>query len=149
MENFDKRILRDRRKQPTPLLSRYIFLGRRGSFRRNTDRERGGYVDRYSSGLFSILILILALNILDAIFTIIVLDHRGWELNPLVRSAIQIYGDKFWIWKFGIVSGSLIVLCLHSKFRRVKTIIMAVCSIYTLVVLYQIFLITYRLPEVP
>ena len=83
MEDYDKRILSDRRKKPTKGLSRYTFFGRRRTFRRKTDQERGGYTDRYSAGLFFLLILIIGLNILDSFFTMIILDHGGWEVIPL------------------------------------------------------------------
>ena len=149
MKEYDKRILSDRRKQSTQGLSRYTFFGRRRKFRRKTDQERGGYTDRYSAGLFFVLILIVGLNILDSFFTMIILDHGGWEVNPIVGCVIQQCGDKFWIWKFAIVSISLILLCLHSNFGRVRTLINCVAFIYIAVVLYQMFLITYRLPEFP
>jgi adenylate cyclase len=42
---FDRRILKDRRKTHTPFLSRYTFLGRRRTFRRKADQEKGGYLD--------------------------------------------------------------------------------------------------------
>ena len=148
METFEERRGKDRRKQPTPGLSRYSFFGRREGFRRKADQGKGGYVDRYSPRLFFFLIFILVLNI-DTIFTMIVLDHQGTEINSIVRAAIEMYGDKFWLWKFGIVSASLILLCLHIKFRGVKTIIVAFGSIYFALVLYQIFVITYHLPAIP
>lgn len=73
-----------------------------------------------------------------------ILEVTGsWEVNPIVRSVIQLYGDKFWIWKFAIVSFSLILLCLHSKFRRVKTIIVSVGFVYLTVVVYQMLLIRF------
>lgn len=78
---------------------------------------------------------------LDVLFTGMILDLKGWEVNPVVRSVIDAHGDRFWIWKFVIVSVSLILLCLHSKFKPVKTVIAALCSIYLLVILYQIFLL--------
>lgn len=83
----------------------------------------------------------MGLNILDALFTMMILDQRGWEWNPIVRSVIELHGDKFWIWKFTIISISSILLCLHSKFKFIKTIIIALCSIYLCVVLYQLFLL--------
>jgi Domain of unknown function (DUF5658) len=129
------------RKKPTPGLSRYIFFGRRKGFRRRTDQQKGGYVDRYSLSLFIILMAILFLNFADANFTMVILDHGGEELNPVVGSAIEAFGTKYWIWKFCIVSLSLILLCIHSKFKRVEGIILAVGSIYFLVVIYQLLLI--------
>ena len=47
MTESDRRILKDRRKKPTSVFSRYIFLGRRRTFRRKPDQEKGGYLDHY------------------------------------------------------------------------------------------------------
>jgi hypothetical protein len=143
LTEIDQRTLQDRRKQPTPGLSRYSFFGRRRMFRRKSDEAKGGYIDRYSSTLFFFVILILGLNVLDVLLTVMILDLKGWELNPIARSVIDIHGDKFWIWKFGIVSVSLVLLCLHSKFKPVRAVIVALSSIYVLVVIYQIFLLLY------
>ncbi|OGQ01429.1 MAG: hypothetical protein A2026_02805 [Deltaproteobacteria bacterium RBG_19FT_COMBO_46_12] len=140
-ENSDKRLGKDRRAQPTPAISRYTLFGRRKDFRRKAERQKGGYVDRYSSVLFFFLVLILGLNILDAFFTLMILDLKGWEANPVVRSVIDLYGTKFWIWKFSIVSFSIALLCLHGRFRLVKEVIIAIGCIYIVVVIYQIFLL--------
>ena len=139
----EKRDLTDRRKKPTPGLSRYTFFGRRRTIRRKPEQEKGGYVDRYSPALFFFLILILGLNVLDAFFTLMILDVNGWEANPVVRSVIALHGSQFWIWKFGIVSTCLVLLCLHSKFKRVNGIIIGISTIYLTVILYQIWLILY------
>jgi len=140
-ENSDKRIEKDRRQQPTPGLSRFTFLGRRKSFRRKMDQQRGGYVDRYSSTMLLLLILIIGLNVLDAFFTLMILDLRGWEANPVVRSVIDLYGTKFWVWKFCIVSVALVLLCIHSRFRLVKELIIAIGCLYIMVVAYQVFVL--------
>ena len=140
-EDFDKRIEKDRRRQPTPGLSRYTFLGRRKMMRRKTDWQKGGYVDRYSSILFFFLISIVGLNVLDAFLTLLILDLKGWEANPVVNSVITLYGTKFWIWKFFIVSVPLALLCLHSRFKWVKEIIVVISCLYIMVVAYQVFLL--------
>ncbi|MGZ3524252.1 MAG: DUF5658 family protein [Thermodesulfobacteriota bacterium] len=132
---------KDRRKQPTPGLSRYTFFGRRNTIRRKLEQQRGGYVDRYSSSLFFFLVAIIGLNVLDGLFTMMILDLKGWEANPVVRSVIGLYGTRFWIWKFSIVSVSLTLLCLHSSFTLVREIIIAVSCLYVAVVAYQIFLL--------
>jgi hypothetical protein len=141
---FERRDFVDRRKQPTPLLSHHTFFGKRKGIRRRNEQQKGGYVDYYGSGLFFLLVSIIGLNILDALLTMTILEVTGsWEVNPIVRSVIQLYGDKFWIWKFAIVSFSLILLCLHSKFRRVKAIIVSVGFVYLTVVVYQMLLIRF------
>lgn len=138
MKEFGRRILNDRRKKPTPALSRYILWGRRRTFRRKEEQERGGYVDHYEWELLLPLVLISGLNILDSFFTMIILEEGGWEVNPVVRSVIQLYGDRFWVWKFAIVSLPLILLCLHSKFRLVTAIVFGISLIKIAIVLYQI-----------
>jgi len=140
LREYDTRILRDRRMQPAPALSRFTVCGRRRTFRRKEDQERGGYVDQYHSGLLVLLILSVGLNILDAFFTMMILDDGGSEINPIIRSAIRLFGDEFWVWKFAIVSILLIVLCLHSKFRLVVPALAIVTGINIIVVSYQIFL---------
>jgi hypothetical protein len=144
LEAADKRNFIDRRKGPTPALSRYTFLGRRRCFRRKVDQQIGGYVDCYSSTLFLFLVSIIGLNVLDAFLTMLILEVGGCELNPFVRSVIEIYGEKFWIWKYAIVSFSILLLCLHSRFRKVKAIIVGISYVYFIVVLYQVYLMTYR-----
>lgn len=141
MRASTRRILNDRRQRPTPVLSRFILRGRRRSFRRKEDQERGGYVDRYDSGLLFPIVLIAGLNILDALLTMMILEDGGLEMNPIVHSVIQIYGDRFWIWKFAMVSVSLILLCLHNKFRFAIPAMLGASAIYVTVVLFQIFLI--------
>ena len=70
-----------------------------------------------------------------------ILDLKGWEANPVVRSVISLYGTKFWIWKFSIVSVSLVLLCLHSRFKLVRELIVAIGCLYVMVIVYQIFLL--------
>jgi len=139
----DRRILKDRRRHPTYGLSRFVLRGQRSSFRRNEDQGTGGYVDRYGPGLLFLLVLILGLNVLDAFLTMIVLEDGGSEMNPVVCSAIQLYGDRFWVWKFVMVSVPLILLCLHSKFRLVIPVLWGISAIYMTVILFQVFLIVY------
>jgi hypothetical protein len=141
---MDRRIFKDRRKQPTPGLSRYAFFGLRKGFRRAGDQQQGGYVDRYSARLLFVVTLILGLNILDALFTMMIIDLSGVEVNPVVLSVMHLYGDQFWIWKFGIVSFSLVLLCLHSRFGRVRPAVAGACLFYLVVVAYQIALIIYH-----
>jgi len=85
-------------------------------------------------------VLIIGMNVLDALFTIMALELKGLELNPFVHAVIILHGDDFWIWKFFMVSIPLIFLCLHSKFRPVKTILVSICIIYTAVVVYEVVL---------
>jgi hypothetical protein len=143
LRKSDRRSLKDRRRHPTHGLSRFILRGRRSSFRRNEDQGTGGYVDCYGPGLLFFLVLILGLNVLDAFLTMMILEDGGLEVNPVVRSAIQLYGDGFWVWKFFTVSIPLILLCLHSKFRLVMPVLLGISAVYMTVILFQVLLIVY------
>ena len=143
IEFHDRRRVKDRRKTPTPGISKFTLWGRRKTFRRKEDQGIGGYVDHYHSGLLILLTLAVGLTVLDAFFTMIILDDGGWEINPIVRSVIQLYGHRFWIWKFLIVSISLTLLCIHSKFRFVTPVILGVITVSVLVILYQILIYIY------
>ena len=102
-----------------------------------------GLMTRYSSVVFFFLVSILGLNILDSLFTMMIMDMKGREVNPVIQSVITLYGSDFWIWKFGIVSLSLILLCILSDLKVVKGVIVTMSSIYLTVVVYQIFLLTH------
>jgi len=141
----EKRLPSERRRRPTPILSRYTLSGRRAFFRRQEDRSQGGYVDRYSSGLLRLLVVLLALNALDAVFTIFILDCGGTEVNPLMGTLIAYCGERFWIWKFLLVALAVVFLCLHSQFPRVKAALWAVTLFYGGVILYQVYLIIFRI----
>ncbi len=143
MKKLNRRILMDRRSHPTDGLSRFSVRGQRRDFRRQSDRRKGGYVDRYGPRLLFLLVLILGLNVLDALLTMMILNDGGWEINPVVRSVIHLYGDKFWVWKFITVSIPLILLCLHSKFRLVMPVLFGISAIYVAVVLFEVLLIAY------
>ena len=142
----EKRDFSDRRKESTPMFSRYTLQGRRSGFRRKEEQAKGGYVDRYSSGLLLILVILLTLNIIDVFFTMFILDCGGKEINPFIKALIDRCGDQFWIWKFLLVAFGVLFLCLHIHFPRVKKAIWAVTLIYGAVILYQAYIILFQIP---
>lgn len=91
--------------------------------------------------MFFFLVLIVGLNVLDSLFTMMILDQGGLEANPLIQAVMDIHGDNFWIYKFAMVSACLMLLCLHSKFKLVKKVIVFLTSTYLSVILYQIYLL--------
>lgn len=137
----EKRANPDRRKKPTSILSRHTIAGRRHAFRREEDRIKGGYVDRYGHGLLIWVLAILALNILDASFTRIILACGGYEVNPIMKWLIENYGDHFVAWKFAIISVSIIIVCLHAKFQEIKPVLYFSLFAYSIVVLHQMTII--------
>ena len=102
---------------------------------------RSSLAVQYSPDLLIALTLIVGLNVLDAFFTMIILDQGGSEVNPLVQLAMDAWGERFWFWKFAVVSSNIVLLCLCSHLKYVKAFIFGICFLYIAVVMYQILLL--------
>jgi hypothetical protein len=85
----------DRRQRPTPIFSRYaLFGGRRRTVRRDDERE-GAFVDVHGPRILLMTVSIVALNLLDAWFTLLFLSHGGQELNPMVQLVLDMGGHPW------------------------------------------------------
>jgi Domain of unknown function (DUF5658) len=93
------------------------------------------------SGVLFLIILISGLNVLDSVLTLMLLDLGAVEANPIVGAAIQVFGDHFWVWKYGIVSASSLILCCCGKRTSVKISLIFIALVYSAVVIYQIALL--------
>jgi len=97
MKEMVKLLLRNRRSD---LISRQgeFFLGQHdGAFRKKAGQLRDTLKVRYSPDLLIAVTLIVGLNVLDAFFTMVILDQGGREVNPIVRAAMDTWGERFWI----------------------------------------------------
>jgi hypothetical protein len=95
----------------------------------------------YGVGLVSLVVLVAGLNILDVIFTQVILATGGAECNPVVRAAIDVYGDRFWIWKVAGVSSLLVLICLYSRFKLFRVILAGTALLFAGVISYQLHLL--------
>ena len=130
----------DRRKRPTPPLSRYTFFGgRRFAHRREGERE-GAYVDLYSQRLVLFLLFFFVLTVIDSVSTLIYLDKGGRELNPLAQWMID-RGDTFFILcKGGLTAICLIFVMIHKNFKYSRIAIFVGFSFYFVLALYHMML---------
>lgn len=98
----------DRRAVPTPFLSRYTFFGgRRSSGGRREGENVEVFVDVHGAGLWLVVLSIVALNFLDAWFTVYFLSFGGIELNPVVDAMLG-----FGTWPFIVVKSLGIGVCV-------------------------------------
>jgi hypothetical protein len=63
------RIVNDRRRGPTPMLSWFTLFGGRRRHSRRGD-ESSVFVDQHGQGLFLVVTSVVALNVIDAFFTV-------------------------------------------------------------------------------
>jgi hypothetical protein len=104
--------------------------------------------DRNSPLMFFMAILIVSLNISDAICTQLILAHGGWEVNPIARAAIATFGDHFWLWKHGIVSLAVIMLSSHIHLRMARVCLAVAACMYGGVTVWHLILIDSLYPFV-
>ena len=140
---LEKQGIEDRLREPDSLLSRWSLWGQGKFLPRKEDPGKGRTLYQYSPRLLFLLILIIGLNVLDSLFTMLILDSGGREVNPIVRSGIDLYGDRFYVWKFFHVSVNVILLCLYSRFRYVQKALLGICIAYLTIVIYQIILLRF------
>jgi hypothetical protein len=101
---------------------------------------------RINPGIFFMAVVILSLNMTDACFTQLIIEHGGWEINPLARAAMATFGDNFWIWKHVLVSLAVIMLILHDHLRTARVCLATAACLFTGVTVWQLILIDHLYP---
>src|SRR5262245_64905907 len=72
----------DRRSRPTPMISRFLLVGRRRGGRRDGERENI-YVDQPGAWIIAAFLLVALLSVADAYFTLHELSLGATEANPV------------------------------------------------------------------
>lgn len=108
----DARGVADRRRRPTPMVSRFLFTGRRRGGRRAGEQDRI-YVDRPGAWVITACVILIALSVADAYVTLLILSGGGVEVNPIMRAVLMLGHRPFVIVKIGLTVLGAAVLCLH------------------------------------
>lgn len=133
----------DRRKRPTPMWSRYVFFGgRRRNIRRDEERE-GAFVDVHGPGVFVVILAIVALNLLDAWFTLLFLSHGGKELNPIVQYVLEFESHP---WPFVVlktlgIGAACMFLAMTRNFTAARYGLWAVFLGYSALLSWHLYLL--------
>ena len=130
----------DRRRRPTPRLSRYTFFGGRRRGGRRAREELGTFVDQYSPRLFGLLVWVALMNAGDSFFTLIHLQAGGIELNPVADWLLGSGRFGFVLYKSILITLPLMVLCLHKNFPLARLGLWAAAGTYTLLLGYHLSL---------
>lgn len=141
-EQANKRDVKDRRKCPTPIFSRYTFSdGKRKKVRREEDRKKHIFVDLYSTRLLIAALLLLGLSCVDAYLTLALIE-RGeiFEANFLMAYLLDHGVYPFSLIKFLITAAALIVLCLFKNVNITRIGLPIAIKIYLVVVSYELYL---------
>ncbi len=85
-------------------------------------------------------ILIVALNLIDAISTHLALSMRiAYEINPLLRWAFSVDPGLFWIIKISLVTGGLLTVGKLASDKVAKSVVVSANILYTLVIAVHVY----------
>ena len=145
----DKRSGKDRRQHRLPKLKYFLFKGRRQNLRRASDQHRFVLYDRYSPKIFAAIVTILFLSVIDALFTLFLIDHGSTELNPVMAIALKSGPYTFFAVKYGLTSMAVIIFLLFKNIyiRQLgfytTSIFSWVIALFSAVVAWEVFLIAF------
>jgi len=141
----ERRLCPDRRRRPTPPLSKYIFFGSRRGPRRASDPDRNYYVDRYSPRALLVILLILIMCVFDGFITLHLVKKGAQELNPLMNFFLRLGGTYFLSVKYLVTLICMFVLLIHKNFYvfniSIKHIILWIFVLYGLLITYELWLL--------
>jgi hypothetical protein len=131
----------DRRQRPTPMLSRYSFVGGRRAGSRRREDDSSVFVDIYGGRLFTLALSIIGLNLLDAWFTLLFLAHGGREVNPFVQKVLDCGPFAFIIFKTFGIGICVAFLTITKNFRAARIGLITVFVGYTILLGWHLYLL--------
>ena len=144
---FEQRELTDRRRPRYKSLLHFIHKGRRVNARRQIEAEQGYYTDRYEKWVGFSVIVITLMSMLDAFFTVNILDRGGIEVNPFMSALLAINTQAFFIGKFVVTVVCLLFALVHINFHvlrilPMKYMLVCISISYSFLIVYELFLLT-------
>lgn len=116
----ERRTTRDRRRRPTPPISRYLFRGRRKARRRDDDPSYY-YADRLGATTWLVILSIFLFQVVDAYMTLSHLRNGAVELNPFMDYLLDQSNDLFLFVKLSVSAVGLLFLGIHRNFPMVRS----------------------------
>lgn len=135
----------DRRRKPTPMLSRYLFRGRRRGGRRDGETERV-YVDRPGRRTLTAIAIVAVLSLCDGAFTLYELSRGGTEANPVMRAALSLGNAPFILIKTIVTVVGAMFLGLHKNWSLGRTCLWVAVWGYAVLTAYHLYGILFYLP---
>ncbi len=138
----------DRRKRPTPFISKYSFAGgRRKTIRREEDKKKYVFVDLYSTRLFIILLVLSTLSIADSYFTLaLIKGNLAIEINPIMAFFLEQGSAPFVFTKFVFTTIPLFILCICKNRPATRVLVVSTVVIYLFVIMHELNIMYHIFP---
>lgn len=136
----------DRRKRKIPPLKYLLFGGRRKGIRRKEDENKLIIPDNHSSKIFAIAVIILALSIIDGLFTLHLISMGAGEANPFLSYLIELNPYIYFYAKCFLTGSSAIILILLRNYRseifgmRISNMLPILAAFFMLVISYSLYI---------
>jgi hypothetical protein len=111
----ERRCGMERRQRNRASIRYFLISGRRESARREEDRTRIFFFDRYNQRIFAAITAILMLSIFDALLTLILIERGSTELNPVMAYFLEYGPLPFIVSKYLLTSFGVVVLLIFKN----------------------------------
>ena len=128
----------DRRRRPTPMLSRWFLRGRRRGGRRAGEVDHV-YVDRLGGWMLAAFLIVIGLSLIDAGFTLYLLKRGATEANPVMRAALHLGDRAFVLIKTLVTVGAAGFLVLHKNWPLGRLCLALALLGYAALTLYHLY----------
>ena len=133
----------DRRKTSIRTAWHSLYRNRRAAVRRAGDSVINVYFDRHEPWLAYLAIGALFLSATDAFFTLALLQHGSYEMNPVMDYFIQKDSRLFFIVKFSMTAACVVFVLIHKNFQFLKFfkgyhVLLSAFALYTLLICYEL-----------
>ncbi|HZT54619.1 MAG TPA: DUF5658 family protein [Burkholderiaceae bacterium] len=125
------------------MLSRFTFHGGRRTVARRAEDDRATFVDLYGGRLFTVALAIIALNLLDAWFTLLFLAQGGQEVNPFVQRVLNLGPSAFIAFKTFGIGACVMFLAITKNFLAARIGLVTVLLGYTLLLGWHLYLLVH------
>ena len=116
-QNTDCRRVRVERRQANLRSSFYaLFYNRRRGDRRSGHSDENAYVDVYGPKILIGAVAVMFFCVLDAFFTLILLERGASELNPFLAWMLEIDVMWFYTSKYLITAACVFWIVIHKRF---------------------------------
>jgi hypothetical protein len=143
----ERRCRKDRRQDYKAQFKYFLVNGRRESARREEDRARSYFFDRYNQRMFAAITAILMLSIFDALLTLILIKRGASELNPVMAYFLEYGPLPFIIAKYLLTSFGVVVLLIFKNVfinkinMYTQSLFTCVIFAFSTVIVWELFLL--------
>jgi hypothetical protein len=133
----------DRRKNSARTAWHSLYRNRRKAVRRASDAVINVYLDKHEPWLIYLAVGALFLSASDAYFTLALLQHGSYEMNPVMDYFIQKDSRLFFLVKFAMTACCVLFVLVHKNFRFLKIfkgshVLLSSFALYSVLICYEL-----------